>query len=65
MSDRASLPDFELPSSGSPRFPLSALQAHPFQQPTFPRQPLSHGPEEACRLPKSYRCSPFHNHVPH
>ena len=50
MSDRASLPDFELPSTGSPRFPLSALQAHPLQQPTLPVPPVSHGLREARRF---------------
>ena len=50
MSDRASLPDFDLPVTGSPRFPLSALQAHPLQQPTFSVPPVSHGPEEDCRF---------------
>ena len=50
MSDRASLPDFDLTVTGSPRFPLTALQAHPLQQPTFPVPSLSDESEEACRF---------------
>jgi len=50
MSDRASLPDFDLTVTGSPRFPLTALQAHPLQQPTSPVAPVFHGSDEARRF---------------
>ena len=30
MTDRATLPDFELPATGNQRFPLSAFNGHPF-----------------------------------
>ena len=55
MSDRASLPDFELPVTGTPPFPLSAPQANPHA--FVPRQGLS--PGRAVALPS------FNHHVPH
>jgi peroxiredoxin Q/BCP len=37
MSDRKSLPDFELPATGSQRFQLSAFKGHPFVLYFYPR----------------------------
>jgi peroxiredoxin Q/BCP len=37
MSDRASLPDFELPATGQQRFQLSAFKGHPFVLYFYPR----------------------------
>ena len=37
MTDRASLPDFELPATGNQRFQLSALSGHPFVLYFYPR----------------------------
>ena len=37
MSDRASLPDFELPATGTQRFQLSAFKGHPFVLYFYPR----------------------------
>jgi len=37
MSDRASLPDFELPATGQQRFQLSAFSGHPFVLYFYPR----------------------------
>jgi peroxiredoxin Q/BCP len=37
MTDRASLPDFELPATGNQRFQLSAFQGHPFVLYFYPR----------------------------
>ena len=37
MSDRASLPDFELPATGKQRFQLSAFKGHPFVLYFYPR----------------------------
>ena len=37
MSDRASLPDFELPATGTQRFKLSAFAGHPFVLYFYPR----------------------------
>ena len=37
MTDRASLPDFELPATGNQRFQLSAFAGHPFVLYFYPR----------------------------
>ena len=37
MTDRASLPDFELPATGNQRFQLSAFSGHPFVLYFYPR----------------------------
>ena len=37
MTDRASLPDFELPATGTQRFQLSAFKGHPFVLYFYPR----------------------------
>jgi thioredoxin-dependent peroxiredoxin len=37
MTDRASLPDFELPATGNQRFQLSAFKGHPFVLYFYPR----------------------------
>jgi len=37
MTDRASLPDFELPATGNQRFQLSAFRGHPFVLYFYPR----------------------------
>ena len=37
MSDRASLPDFELPATGTQRFQLSAFNGHPFVLYFYPK----------------------------
>jgi len=37
MTDRASLPDFELPATGKQRFQLSAFKGHPFVLYFYPR----------------------------
>ena len=37
MSDRAPLPDFELPATGNQRFQLSAFNGHPFVLHFHPR----------------------------
>jgi peroxiredoxin Q/BCP len=37
MTDRASLPDFELPATGTQRFQLSAFSGHPFVLYFYPR----------------------------
>ena len=37
MSDRASLPDFELPATGQQRFQLSAFSGHPFVLYFYPK----------------------------
>src|SRR6476659_8821666 len=37
MTDRASLPDFELPATGNQRFQLSAFRSHPFVLYFYPR----------------------------
>ena len=37
MSDRAFLPDFELPATGTQRFQLSAFKGHPFVLYFYPR----------------------------
>ena len=37
MSDRASLPDFELPATGTQRFQLSAFKGHPFVLYFYPK----------------------------
>ena len=37
MSDRASLPDFELPATGQQRFQLSAFKGHPLVLYFYPR----------------------------
>ena len=37
MSDRAPLPDFELPATGTQRFQLSAFKGHPFVLYFYPR----------------------------
>jgi peroxiredoxin Q/BCP len=37
MTDRASLPDFELPATGNQRFQLSAFTGHPFVLYFYPR----------------------------
>ena len=37
MTDRASLPDFELPATGKQRFQLSAFKGHPFVVYFYPR----------------------------
>ncbi|MEO5695216.1 MAG: peroxiredoxin [Usitatibacter sp.] len=37
MTDRASLPDFELPATGNQRFQLSAFKNHPFVLYFYPR----------------------------
>ena len=37
MTDRASLPDFELPATGNQRFSLSAFRGHPFVLYFYPR----------------------------
>ncbi len=37
MNDRAALPDFELPATGTQRFQLSAFKGHPFVVYFYPR----------------------------
>jgi peroxiredoxin Q/BCP len=37
MTDRASLPDFELPATGNQRFQLSAFKGHPFVLYFYPK----------------------------
>jgi peroxiredoxin Q/BCP len=37
MTDRASLPDFELPATGNQRFQLAAFKKHPFVLYFYPR----------------------------
>ena len=37
MTDRATLPDFELPATGNQRFQLSAFKGHPFVLYFYPR----------------------------
>src|SRR3954466_6362441 len=37
MTDRASLPDFELPATGTQRFQLSAFLGHPFVLYFYPK----------------------------
>ena len=46
MTDRASLPDFELPATGNQRFQLSAFKGHPLA-PYFPLDSLSNADERA------------------
>ncbi len=37
MNDRAALPDFELPATGTQRFQLSAFKGHPFVVYFYPK----------------------------
>jgi peroxiredoxin len=52
MTDRASLPDFELPATGNPRFQLSAFKGRPFVLYFHPRDDtlLSDTDEKACAI---------------
>ena len=66
MIERASLPDFELPATGNPRFQLSPLSGHPVPC-SLPHSAASHGKFrrkmsftfELPRDPEEKACAPF------
>ena len=54
MSDRAPLPDFELPATGNQRFQLSAFKGHPFVLYFYPRDDTPGCTKQACGLRDVY-----------